>query len=130
MMDGPGVYIVQLLNEEPMPVDQDPRRVKNCPRVNWDNVKVGMAENLARREKNNFGTFGELNVVFEPLALVEHVAAAKEVESLALDRLDPYRMRGRSGRPTEWLEGISYEDAKAAVLVALDDAGFPYYRVC
>lgn len=123
-----GLYIVRLLNEEPMPVTRDPRHVDTCARVTSANLIVGKAHNLEARRKGFWRDLDAENVLFEPLALVDtrYLVFAKKS---ALASLQEYRMAGTKGRDIHWLEGISYEDAKARVFHALDEAGIPYARV-
>ena len=125
-MSDSGLYIVRLLNEDPMPVTRDPRYVDTCARVTSANVKVGKAEDLIARQEDYWNDFDQENVVFEPLVLLDDIVAAEKV---VLRRLKPYRKLSPKGGRLEWLEGISYEDAKAAVFAALNDAGIPYIPV-
>ena len=48
-MKGTGIYIVQLLNREPMPVTRDQRYVDICAKANKANVKVGKAKDFVTR---------------------------------------------------------------------------------
>ena len=123
-----GLYIVRLLNEEPMPIDRDPRRVDTCARVTSANVKVGKTQDLSIRASNYHKVFGEKNALFEPLAQIDLDDIA-DAEGWVMHCLRRYRKPSPKGRPLEWLEGISYEDAKAAVFRALDKAGIPYDRI-
>lgn len=122
-----GLYIVRLLNEEPMPIDRDPRRVDTCARVTSANLIVGKAHNLEARRKNFWRDLDAENVLFEPLALVDAECLVLAKKS-ALASLQEYRIAGTKGRDIHWLEGISYEDAKARVFCALDEASIPYRK--
>jgi len=119
-----GIYIVTLNNSEPISVNaQDPRIAHKAIKVTKANCKFGKAKNLKGREKNYFKTFGEHNVNFIPVALVEDFAQA---EKTVLARLDQYRIRGRTGRKNEWLEGIKSEDVLRIVLDALELLDIPH----
>ena len=120
-----GIYIVQLRNEVPIPVTRDRRYVETCGKVNRGNIKVGKAKNFATREKNYWKDFDRDNVHFEPLAeLVEIVVA----ERVILRALSDFRKLSPNGRRMEWLEGISYQEAKRLVFAALDRHGLEYVR--
>ena len=125
-MKNTGIYIVQLTNEEPMPVTRDKRHIDTCARVNRDNIKVGKAENFTSRELNYHKEFGEDNVMFEPLAELSDIVSA---ERTVLRALKKYRKLSPKGGRLEWLEGITYADAKRLALAALDEHGVEYTPV-
>ena len=101
----PGVYVVELLNDDPMSVNADRIDIaERCIFVNRINCKFGQAVNLARRQRNYEKTFGAQNVNFIYFHETLHYA---EIERLAKTRLSEYRITGRTGRPTEWLKGIT-----------------------
>lgn len=106
-----------------VPVSRDPRYVTTCARVNCCNVKIGKARNLASRKRDYIRDFGEDNIRFlAPLATDEFGLA----ETLILRRLKDRQMRGPKSGVMDWLEGISVDQAIAAVFSALDEAGIPY----
>ena len=112
-----GIYIVQLLNDKPMPVTRDARYVKICARVNKLNIKVGKAKDFDVREKDYFKEFGQHNVMFEPII---RLADIKTAERVVLRALKQYRKLSPKGGKLEWLEGISYKKAKEIALNALE----------
>ena len=119
-----GIYIVTLNNKEPISVNaQDSRIAHKTIKVTRANCKFGRAKVLKGREKNYFKTFGEHNVNFMPVALIENFAYA---ENAVLARLDQYRMRGRTGRKNEWLEGITAEQVLIIVLETLNELDIPH----
>ena len=119
-----GLYIVTLNNEEPISVNaHDPRIAHRCIRVSRLNCKLGKAASLARRHANYIKTFGSQNVNFRPIALTDDIGRA---ERLVLVALRAWRMRGRTGRRNEWLEGIAPTEAERMALRALDDGGIGY----
>ena len=119
-----GIYIVTLNNEEPISVNaQDPRIAHKAIKVTKANCKFGKAKSLKGRRKNYFKTFGEHNVNFTPVALVEDIAQA---EKAVLVRLDQYRIRGRTGRKNEWLENISVKSVLDVVLGTLEELEIPH----
>ena len=124
-MKNKGIYIVQLTNEELMPVTRDRRYVDICAKVNCDNIKVGKAQDFATRRLNYYKDFDEENVVFEPLVELDDIVTT---ERLVLRALKQYRKLSPKGGRLEWLEGLSYEDAKHIVLSALDDHGINYIQ--
>ena len=119
-----GIYIVTLNNSEPISVNaNDPRIAHKTIKVTKANCKFGKAKSLKTREKNYFKVFGEQNVNFIPVAHLEDIDF---VESAVLAKLDRYRLRGRTGRKNEWLEGISAEEVLHIALGTLDESGFSY----
>ncbi len=122
-----GIYIVTLNNSEPISVNaQDCRIAHKAIKVTKPNCKFGKAKSLKVREKNYFKVFGEHNVKFMPVALIEDISQAEKV---ILARLDPYRIRGRTGRKNEWLEGISHLDVLRIAIDTLDVLGILYELV-
>ena len=121
-----GIYIVTLNNSEPISVNaNDPRVAHKAIRVTKANCKFGKAESLKGREKNYFKTFDEQNVNFKSVALVKDITHA---EKAVLARLDRYRMRGRTGRKNEWLEGIGSQDVLHIVLDTLDEVDISHEK--
>jgi hypothetical protein len=109
----PGVYVIELLNEEPISVNADrPLIADRCIRVTRENCKYGQAKNLARRQLDYEKTFGLQNVRFRYFAITEQFAS---VETEVGRRLLQYRIRGSRGRLNEWLQGISAEVVEAVV---------------
>ena len=121
---GPGLYIVTLTNEHPISVNADrPAIAERCIKVTRDNCKFGKALNLNTRRSNYFKTFGEQYVRFFPIAAV---AVPHVVESLVANELLPFRIRGSTGRPNEWLAGVSPSAVEAIVLAALASSGLDF----
>ena len=106
-----------------MPVTRDQRYINACAKVNKANIKVGKAENFTRRKLDYFKEFDEENVVFQPLAELDDIVRAERV---VLRALRQYRKPSPKGGKLEWLEGISYENAKSVVFATLDERGFEY----
>jgi hypothetical protein len=122
-----GIYIVTLNNSEPISVNvNDPRVADKAIKVTKANCKFGRARSLKARERNYFRVFGEHNVTFMPIALIDDFALA---EKAVLARLNCHRMRGRTGRKNEWLEGIDAKDVLEIVLHTLDDLGISYEKI-
>lgn len=121
---GPGVYIVTLTNEHPISVNADrPGIAERCIKVTRANCKFGKALNLNTRRSNYFKTFGEKYVRFFPIAAV---AEPHIVESRVATELLPFRIRGSTGRPNEWLAGVSPQAVEAIVLAALQESGLVF----
>lgn len=119
-----GIYIVTLNNSEPISVNaHDSRIAHKTIKVTKANCKFGKAKVLRGREKNYFKTFGEHNVNFMPVALIEDFAHA---EKAVLARLNQFRMRGRTGRKNEWLEGITAEEVLGIVFETLNGLDIPH----
>lgn len=119
-----GLYIVTLLNEQPISVNaQDPRIAERCIKVTRLNCKVGKARSLEARARNYAKTFGQCNVVFRPIAITEDLGPA---ERSILRALCAWRVRGRRRRMTEWLVGIAPADAEACALDALTTSGIVF----
>ena len=123
MNNNSGIYIVQLLNEKLMPVTRDSRYVDSCAKVNRLNIKVGKAKDFTIRRSNYWKDFDAENIVFEPLAELEDI---KTAERAILRALRAYRKISPKGGKLEWLEGISYEDAKSIVFTTLERDGIEY----
>ena len=105
MPPAPGVYVVELLNDDPMSVNADRLATADrCIFVNRMNCKFGQAVNLARRQRNYERTFGAHNIKFVYFYETPHYS---DIERLAKTRLKDYRIIGRTGRRTEWLHGIA-----------------------
>ena len=99
-----GLYIVTLNNEHTISVNaQDPRVAHKAIMVTKENCKFGKAKVLEGRRKNYYKTFGEENVNYFPIVRMVDIEAA---EKAILGKLNDHRMRGRTGRRNEWLEGI------------------------
>lgn len=121
---GAGIYVVPLVNEHLISVNADrPAIADRCIKVNREHCKFGKALNLQTRRSNYFKTFGVEYVRFHPIAAIEQPAV---IESLVASYLLPYRMRGLTGRPNEWLYGISPLQVESAILTALQESGLPY----
>ena len=119
-----GIYIVTLNNVEPISVNaHDSRVAHKAIKVTRANCKFGKAKSLKGREKSYFETFGQHNVNFLPVALLNKYARA---EKAVLAEMDQYRIRGRTGRKNEWLEGISADDALGIVLRTLEALDIPH----
>lgn len=104
-------------------VTLDPRYVEICARMNRLNVKVGKAKDFATRRANYWKEFDEENVIFEPIAGLDDIVEAKRIILRALK--DYRKLSPKSGKP-EWLERISYEDAKNIVFARLRQRGIAY----
>jgi len=113
----PGLYLVTLNNSVPISVNaHDPRIADKCIKVNKDNCKFGKARNLLARRQNYYKTFGKENVNFQMIARLD---AIDTIEKRILNALDQYRIRGRTGRKNEWLEGIEPEHVLAIAIANL-----------
>lgn len=119
-----GLYIVTLTNEHPISVNaQDPRRADKTIKVTREHCKFGKAKVLDGRKKNYDKTFGAEYVRFTPIAVLEEITSA---EKAILKKLDPYRIRGRTGRKNEWLEGIAPTDVIIIVRETLAEIEMEY----
>ena len=122
-MLGSGIYIVMLTNKLPISVNAHDRRItERCIKVTAANCKVGRAKNFLARERNYWRTFGKEHVRFRPIALIANPGIA---ERAILAALGEWRIRGQSGRQTEWLAGISPEDAEQIAVEAMRSAQLP-----
>jgi hypothetical protein len=122
-----GIYIVTLNNSQPISVNaNDPRIAHKAIKVTKANCKFGKAGSLRSREKSYFKTFGEHNVNFIPIALTDDFAMAEEA---VLERLDCYRMLGRTGQKNEWLEGIDAQKVLEIALHTLEELGISHEKV-
>ena len=122
-MNNSGIYIVQLLNDEPMPVTRDSRYVDICARVNRENLKIGKAMDFEIRKKNYYADFDEENVIFEELYKIEDI---KTAERLINRKLKPFQKLSPKGGRLEWLEGISYCEVKALIAEVMETSNLDY----
>jgi hypothetical protein len=107
--DCPGLYIVEPLCEHPVSVNaNDPRMAERCLKVTRGYIKVGKAGSLRWRERGYQKIFGADLVRFRPLARLVEPKLAERCMLLALSE---WRQRSPSGRRTEWLLGISADEA-------------------
>lgn len=122
-----GLYITTLKNKEPISVNaQDKRIAHKAIKVTFENCKFGKAKNLDIRKKNYEKTFGVENVNFQPIAtLLETELAEKEI----LSQLDVFRIRGRTGRKNEWLQGIEPEIVYSIAMKVLKELDLDYQIV-
>ncbi len=119
-MSDSGIYIVALTNLHPISVNaQDLRIAERCIKVTATNCKVGRAKSIRVRKRNYWRTFGKEHVLFRPIALMPDPQIA---ERTILAALKQWRIRGRSGRLTEWLEGISASNAERIAIEAMISA--------
>lgn len=103
-----GLYFVTLRGDALVSVnDNNPLVRERCIRVNHLNAKLGRARNMRARYRAYCRTFSKARVDFRVLS--DH-PKAYATEAALLARFTSWRMRGASGRPNEWLEGIAPED--------------------
>lgn len=122
-----GLYIVSLVNEEPIGVNaNDPRRAATCLRVNRLNCKFGKATNLATRKKNYEAVFAAHNVRFHPIVAMADITQG---ERIVLAQLRAWRVRHSNGRLHEWLVDITPSELEAIVLEALRRSGRVFERI-
>ncbi len=115
----PGIYVVTLTNEHRISVNADrPKIAARCISVNRDNCKYGRAVNLARRKADYQKTFGSEYVVFKVVAVTSNFEA---IESEAGNRLGAFRIRGLTGKPNEWLQGISVSEVERILLEVIEE---------
>ena len=117
--------MVTLNNEQPISINaQDPRYADKVYKANNKNVKVGKAKTLSGRMGNYFKTFGEKNVNFFPLIITDEIDSA---EKLVMKQLVKYRVKNPvSNRNTEWLIGITRDQAIEIVVNSIYHSGIPY----
>ena len=120
----PGVYVVEMLNEEPISVNADRSQIANrCISVTRANCKYGKAKNLRRRQRDYEKTFGTEIARFRYYAVTPHYA---NIETMVGARLLHYRIPGTTGRLNEWLQGISSESVEALVREILESVPTDY----
>lgn len=120
----PGIYLVTLRNQHPISVNrQDKRIAEKAIKVRCGHVKIGMAANLARRRSNYVATFDVENVIFRPLLTCSQ-EDAEQCERVMKERLRDFRIRGLTGQPNEWLEGIGAEQVVEVVWRVVEELGF------
>lgn len=120
----PGLYIVTVDSDEPISVNASDLRIADrCITINHENRKFGRAKDLRARFRSYQKTFHPHQVNFKVVALLDAINAA---ELACARRLSTWRLRGRTGRPNEWLAGISAEQVEALVLETLTAEGFSF----
>ena len=116
-----GLYLVTLSNVEPISVNaNDPRIAERCIRVSHVNCKVGKARCLDARRASYASVFGAGHVNFSVMARTAEFVLA---EKLVLKALDPWRIRGATGRKNEWLRGIGAAEVERLAIEALHRGG-------
>ena len=124
-----GIYMVTLLNEEPISVNrQDPRIAQKAIRVRRGHIKVGKAKNLAGRRRNYQKTFNAENVEFWPILTCKDADLA-DLERALKDRFRPFRIRGRTGRLNEWMENVSSQTVVATIWEVVRTQGVSHQPV-
>lgn len=119
-----GLYVVALTTVEPISVNaHDPRFASRSIKANREHCKFGKARDLARRECAYWRTFGREFVRFHPIALLDEIDRA---ERMVLVLLSEWRVRGSTGRRSEWLAGISAADVEQMALDALGASNFAF----
>ena len=119
-----GLYIVTLNNEHPISVNaQDPRIAHKAIKVTKENCKFGKAKVLEGRRYNYYKTFGEENVNYLPIVRMLDIEAA---EKAILSKLNDHRLRGRTGRRNEWLEGIDPSQVLEIAISTLNELDVEY----
>ena len=94
--------------------------------VTKENCKFGKAKVLEGRRKNYYKTFGEENVNYFPIVRMVDIEVAEKV---ILSKLNDHRMRGRTGRRNEWLEGIDPNQVLEIAISTLDELDVEYELV-
>lgn len=123
-MPDSGIYVVTLSNLHPISVNAQNRKIADlCIKVTAANCKIGRANNFSARERNYWRTFGKQNVLFRPIALMPDPQMAERV---ILAALKEWRIRGRTGRLTEWLLGIPAADAEQRAIDAMRSVQIRY----
>ena len=126
-MNKSGLYIVTLNNIESISVNaNDPRIASKCITVNYKNCKFGKAKNLSVRARNYEKVFGTKNVNFFPIVLLKDITLA---ERAVLAKLSKWRIRGRTGRMNEWLEGISAQELEQVIINVITEAGLSFHII-
>lgn len=125
-----GLYLVILNNEDPISANAHDDRVAHTSiQVDRKNCKFGKAKNLKRRRENYYKTFGEDNADFVPIAVVEFQDLAS-AERLVGEQLRVFRLRGPSGRITEWMVGVQPEQVIRIALRTLEECGVKFRSLC
>jgi hypothetical protein len=106
-----------------MPVTRDPRYIEICARVNRGNIKIGKAQDFEGRKRNYVADFDEQNIIFEPLYRIQDI---KTAERLIKRELKSFQKLSPKGGRLEWLEGISYYDAKAVITKVIESSSLDY----
>lgn len=123
-----GIYIVTLNNEEKISTQAHDRRYdnRNPLKVNKENRKFGKAENFNGREHQGYNrTFGEENVNFIPVVTV-NISDLAGAEKSVKNRLSKWRLRSPSNRITEWTQGISDNEMKEEIMLAIRELGIEH----
>ena len=119
-----GLYIVTLNNEHPISVNaQDLRIAHKAIKVTKENCKIGKAKDIEGRRKNYYKTFGVENVNYFPIVRMTDIAVA---ERAILEKLNDYRIRGRTGRRNEWLEEIQPSQVFEIAINTLNELDIEY----
>lgn len=93
-----------------MPSDLTARRVTSCTRVNHENIKFGIAEDLDRRSKNYAATFPNCHNFHQILILPTE--KHRRVERAIKAKLKKNILGGTK----EWLVGVTFDQVKAIMI--------------
>ena len=122
-----GLYIVTLKNHEPISVNANDKRIADkAIKVTKANCKFGKSDDLARRKNNYDKVFGQHNVIYTPLVVMDEIDVA---EKAVLQMLDRYRIRGKTNRKNEWLENICSTEVVRIVFETLDSGSHTYAEI-
>ncbi len=125
-----GLYLITLTNEEPISANaHDDRIAQTSVAVNRDNCKFGKARSLRNRNKNYCKTFGARYANFQAIAAVS-IQDLETAERLVAEQLRPYRIKGPSGRITEWMKGIEPTQVIRIALKTLQEGGIRFTTLC
>ena len=94
----------------------NPRIAKKCIKVNSANCKFGKARHLAARKRNYEKTFGATNINFQPTVALENIT---EAETIIVNLLSEWQIRGSNEMKNEWLYGITATDVQLIAISAL-----------
>jgi len=121
--DAPGIYVARILSDTPIPVTRDPQYIETCARVDKLNIRVGKASNLSDRQRDYWKDFGEENVEFIPVAILQDIQPA---ESAILRHFEGHRKCSPQGAPMNWLENIDTEPAIKEICKVLKAEGLEH----
>ena len=108
------IYIAQPFGCEYREINQsDKRRAGKTAVINDKNIKFGITDDINRRKNDYKKDVG--NVDLTVIVNDEDYSFIEKLEKKILKTVDEYRIKNPSGRKTEWLKDMSFDELKRII---------------
>ena len=113
-IDNNVIYIAQPFGCKYREINQsDKRRAGKTALINDKNIKFGITDDINRRKKDYKKDVG--NVDLTVIVSDEDYSFIEKLEKKILKTVDAYRIKNPSGRKTEWLKDMSFDELKRII---------------